>query len=123
MPLARVAANVNLDMVSRSPKGELYVVGPAHRPALEPAVRAAACAAPVTLMLGHDKGWSARDDWTSQSDHFAFHEAGIPFLYLGVEDHPDYHRPTDDAERIDVPFFVNAARSVIALLRALDAQR
>lgn len=121
VPLARLAANVNLDMVSRSPKGELYVVGPAHRPALEPAVRAAACAAPVTLLLGHDKGWSASDDWTTQSDHAAFHEAGIPFLYLGVEDHPDYHRPTDDAERIDVPFYVNAARSVIAILRALDA--
>ena len=36
-----------------------------------------------------------------QSDQGVFHGIGIPFVYFGVEDHPDYHRPTDDVSRID----------------------
>ena len=36
-----------------------------------------------------------------QSDHGAFHAAGIPFVYFGVEDHPDYHKPTDTFDKID----------------------
>lgn len=116
----RIALNLNLDMVSRSPKGELYVVGPAHRPALRDLVASIACTAPVKLMLGHDKGASASDDWTSQSDQLAFHEKNIPFLYFGVEDHPDYHRPTDDPDKVDRAFFVGAVQSTIATAEAAD---
>jgi Zn-dependent M28 family amino/carboxypeptidase len=121
VPLADVAANVNLDMVGRSVRKELYVTGPAHRPWLTAYVRRAACATTATLMLGHDKGSSRGDDWTNQSDHFRFHEAGIPFLYLGVEDHPDYHRPTDDVERIEPAFLAATTRAAIGLVTALDA--
>lgn len=121
-PIARerIALNINLDMVSRSPKGELYVVGPAHRPELRALVASAACAAPIKLMLGHDKGASPSDDWTTQSDHYAFHERQIPFLYFGVEDHPDYHRPTDDPDKVDRAFFMGAAQTVIAAIEAAD---
>jgi hypothetical protein len=64
------------------------------------------------------------EDWTDQSDHKIFHDAGIPFVYFGVEDHADYHRPTDTAERIDETFFGDVAdlivEAVIALDRGLD---
>ena len=50
-----------------------------------------------------------------------FHAAGIPFVYFGVEDHPDYHRPTDDFERIDRVEYVNSVRTILSALRALDA--
>lgn len=116
----RLGLNINLDMISRSPKGELYVVGPAHRPALRDLVASIACSAPVKLMLGHDKGASASDDWTNQSDQVAFHEKGIPFLYFGVEDHPDYHRPTDDPDKVDRGFFVGAVQATIAAVEAAD---
>ena len=53
--------------------------------------------------------------------HVAFHVAGIPWVYFGVEDHPDYHRPTDDAERIDAEFLADVAELVLAALRELDA--
>jgi Zn-dependent M28 family amino/carboxypeptidase len=121
VPLDAVAVNVNLDMVGRSARGELYVAGTGHRPWLAPYVRRAACATTATLLLGHDAGWSRRDDWTTQSDHSRFHEAGIPFLYLGVEDHPDYHRPSDDVARLEPAFLAQSARAAIALVLALDA--
>ena len=54
------------------------------------------------------------------SDHAAFHRAGIPFLYFGVEDHPDYHRPTDTAERVDPRFFGDVTDLIVEALRTLD---
>jgi Zn-dependent M28 family amino/carboxypeptidase len=121
VPRAAMAVNVNLDMVGRNEQGRLFAVGPLKRPELAPYVRAAACRTPITLMLGHDRGWSAGEDWTNQSDHGAFDQLGIPFVYLGEEDHADYHRPTDDAERLQPAFFTGAVQAAIALVEALDA--
>ncbi len=120
VPVARLALDLNLDMLSRSTAGELYVTGIAHRPGLRPLVEAVACVAPVRLMTGHDKGSPPADDWTGQSDHAAFHARGIPFLYFGVEDHPDYHQPTDDPDRADRGFFVGAVRTVLAAVALAD---
>jgi hypothetical protein len=121
VPLSEIALNVNMDMVART-RGVLWAAGAFHTPALRRVLETAAAAAPLTLRLGHDRpGAPEGDDWTTQSDHEAFHDAGIPFVYFGVEDHPDYHRPTDDFQMVDPAEFVNSARTVLAALRALDA--
>ena len=121
LPREAMAVNVNLDMVGRSDRRRLFAVGPLKRPVLTSYVRSAACRTPITLMLGHDQGSSGRDDWTNQSDQGVFDQAGIPFVYLGVEDHADYHRPTDDADRLHPTFFTGAVQAAIALVEALDA--
>lgn len=121
VPLDDIRLNLNFDMVGRNDRGELYVVGPAHHPALADVVAQAACGAQVRMMLGHDKGSRAGDDWTSQSDQAAFHARKIPFLYFGVEDHPDYHRASDDVERIDPSFFTRAVRTLLVAAMAADA--
>ena len=54
--------------------------------------------------------------------HGPFHDTGIPFVYFGVEDHPDYHQPTDTAGRIDPTFFGNAADMIVEALVALDGK-
>jgi hypothetical protein len=38
-----------------------------------------------------------------------------------VEDHEDYHRPSDEPRTITTGFFVNATRTLIDAVRALDA--
>ena len=121
VPLERVALDVNLDMVSRT-DGLLWAGGAAHTPALRPALERVAARSPLTLRLGHDRpGAPEGDDWTQLSDHAAFHERGIPFVYFGVEDHPDYHRPTDDVERVDAAEYVAAVQTILIALRELDA--
>jgi hypothetical protein len=78
--------------------------------------------APVTLRLGHDRpGAPEGDDWTQLSDHVAFHERGVPFVYFGVEDHVDYHQPTDDVEQVDPGEYVAAVQTILMALRELDA--
>ncbi|HYH84437.1 MAG TPA: M20/M25/M40 family metallo-hydrolase, partial [Pyrinomonadaceae bacterium] len=78
-----VILNVNLDMVGHSERGELYASGSYHTPALRPLLERVAARAPVRLLIGHDRPEQGQDDWTKQSDQYAFHRAGIPFVYFG----------------------------------------
>lgn len=124
VPPAAIALNVNLDMVGRNDAGELYVAGTAHYPELLPLVERVAGEAPVTLIPGHDRpGGSPSDDWTRASDHGPFHDAGIAFLYFGVEDHADYHRSTDDVAGIQPSFHARAVETVRRVIEAVDAKR
>ena len=116
----RIALNINFDMVSRSEAGELYAAGTAPYPQLKPLVTELVAEAPVTLLMGHDTPELGPDDWTSQSDHVAFHEAGIPFLYFGVEDHPAYHQPTDDYAGLTHDFFVRSGDTLVMAVKAAD---
>lgn len=120
VPLAQMIANVNLDMVGRNEKGELYAAGATPNPQLRPLLEALAAVAPVTLKLGHDSG-TGSDNWTSQSDHGAFHAQKVPWVYFGVEDHPDYHKPTDFPNRIEPGFFYRAAQTIAEFVTRLDA--
>ena len=119
----RIALNVNLDMVSRSDKREIYIAGTHHTPALKAPLEKVAKTAPVKVLFGHDRPGTGSDDWTSQSDHYAFHAAKIPFVYFGVEDHPDYHKPTDTADKINRGFFVGVAETILDAVLQLDAAR
>lgn len=121
VPKDLLALNVNLDMVARGDRRELYLAGLARYPQLKPLVTGVTARPPAMLRFGHDTG-GGQDDWTLQSDHGAFHAAGIPFLYFGVEDHPDYHKPSDTAEKIDPAFFAAAVGTILDLVRALDAR-
>ncbi len=108
-----IAFNINFDMLSRSDKNELYVAGAFHRAGLVPVIDAIAEKAPVQLLKGHDDPALGANDWTFASDHGPFHRAGVPFLYFGVEDHPHYHRPSDDFETVPVDFFLRSIETVV----------
>ncbi len=115
-----IALNVNMDMVSRS-DSLLFAAGTFHYPFLRPILESVQGRPPVVLRFGHDEpGAEGMDDWTGSSDHRAFHGVGIPFVYFGVEDHADYHQPSDEFEQVDPVFFVNAIRTVLAGVLALD---
>jgi Zn-dependent M28 family amino/carboxypeptidase len=121
LPLAapKIALNVNLDMVSRSDKNELYAAGTRHYSFLKPVLEKIARTSALKLRLGHDHGWGA-DNWTESSDHAVFHQQGIPFVYFGVEDHQDYHQPTDVFAKIQPEFFINAASIILEAVIVFD---
>ncbi|MCC7269062.1 MAG: M28 family peptidase, partial [Caulobacteraceae bacterium] len=125
VPLERMALLINFDMIGRNAQNELWVAGPTRQPALKPVVEALAKAAapPVIIRIGHDgPPWKGADDWTLLSDQGPFHAAGVPWLYIGVDYHPDYHKPTDDFERIPPAFFGGAVQTVVTLARKFDQQ-
>ena len=121
IPLKAIALEVNLDMVSRGDKNELFVAGTYFSPELKDPLAAVSRGRHLTLLFGHDRPIDlAGDNWTKASDHGPFHDAGIPFLYFGVEDHPDYHKPTDTADKIPRGFFVEAANLIVDTVIIFD---
>ena len=116
-----IALNVNLDMLSRSDRNEIYAAGTSYHPWIRPIVEDVATRAAVSIRFGHDSG-GGEHDWTTQSDHSEFHKAGLPWVYFGVENHPDYHRPTDTADRIHAKFFGDVADMIVDALRTFDAR-
>jgi hypothetical protein len=121
VPLSQVLMNVNLDMVSRNTADELYAAGTYHYPFLAPLVTEAAQRSRISLLMGHDRpDLPPGDDWTMSSDHGPFHQAGIPFLYFGVEDHPGYHNPMDVFEDITPEFYLEAVETILDMVLLLD---
>ncbi len=120
VPLDRILIDVNMDMVGRNIHHQLFASGPDEYPDLKPLVNSAARCSSITLTIGHD-GEPGRDDWTDQSDQGAFAAQHIPFVYFGEEDHPDYHRPGDQVERLMPAFFAGAVRDVGEFIRRVDA--
>jgi Zn-dependent M28 family amino/carboxypeptidase len=118
--LSSVAMDVNMDMVSRNERGELYATGAFLYPFLKPYLDRIAANASVHLLEGHDDPKQGHDDWTNQSDQGPFHGAGVPFIYFGVEDHKDYHKPTDDFANINPEFFVHATETILSTVELLD---
>lgn len=112
VPLQQIVLNINLDMISRGERsGKLYVAGTRQQPLLQqlPTLRQSA----IQLVAAHDRrqtmrGQSQTIDWPNASDHAPFRKAGLPYLYFGVDVHPQYHTPNDDWTTIDPAYFAQA---------------
>jgi len=116
-----IVLNLNMDMVSRSDSKEIYIAGTYQNPKFKEYIQSAIQANDsLRVLLGHDKPGSGGQDWTNSSDHGPFNKAGIPFLYFGVEDHEDYHKPSDDPEKIDISFFANVVKMIISVTNSMD---
>ena len=122
VPLTSMSVNVNFDMVSRAETdGHLWVTGAYQNPYLRPILEPIPANGAVSLAFGKDTPQDKEEDnWVDASDHAAFHDAGVPFLYFGVDYHPDYHRPSDDFERITPSVFISAAELAIESFHRLD---
>jgi len=121
VPLETIALDVNFDMLSKNPKNELYVSGTAPFPYLKPILVKVAATAPVSLKLGHDTDADGKENnWSDQSDHYAFGEKGVPWVYFGVEDHPQYHKPTDDFATVPQDFFKHSVATVVQASLAFE---
>ncbi len=116
--LNQIKFNLNLDMIARSDNNKLWASGLSHYPNYKYLVDSLKEGTTTQLGSGFDKS-SDPQDWTYLSDHGSFHRKGIAFVYLGVEDHADYHKVTDTFGRINLQkYFENAniAANMLALL-------
>lgn len=119
IPLEDILINLNMDMISRSDKNELYVAGTSENKKLKYLMSNFNYSCNIKLLTGHD-GYDGLDNWTYASDHANFHKQGIPFLYFGVEDHKDYHEPSDTFENIHPEFYVEAVKTIIEVFKKVD---
>lgn len=118
-----VAMNINMDMVSRNTNRTLFAVGTYHYPWLTPLIQKVQQQSTVHLLMAHDrpkKKAGYTPDWTKASDHYAFHKHHIPFVYFGVADHPDYHQPTDTADKVDPDFYLASTEAILDFILLVD---
>jgi Zn-dependent M28 family amino/carboxypeptidase len=120
IPFKSIMMNINMDMISRSDKNALFVVGTRFNETLKRLILNLNTSKKINLLTGHD-GDDGKENWTYSSDHGSFHKKGTPFLYFGVADHKDYHTPTDDYENIQPEFYKEAVRIIISVFNKVDA--
>lgn len=117
VPLANVVAMINMDMVGRLRDNGLVVYGVGTADGWEALVD------PLAAELGIER-MSKIPDGYGASDQTSFYLEGIPVLHLFTNTHSDYHRPSDDWDRIDVAGIADVAEMVASLTRSVgDADR
>jgi Zn-dependent M28 family amino/carboxypeptidase len=117
IPLERIVANVNIDMIGRNWEDTIAVIGKPYS-SLGALVDSVAMAHPELGLTTVDDQWPA-DGFFFRSDHFNFARKGIPavFFFNGV--HADYHMPSDEAGKIKVEKASRIARLVYEVALAI----
>ena len=93
LPIENTAAMINLDMVGRLRDNELTVYGTGTASGLDQLVEAA--------NQGFEFDLFKVASGYGPSDHQSFYRAGVPVLFFFTGLHDDYHRPSDDFDKID----------------------
>ena len=130
LPLARVAAMLNMDMIGRSEEvpqngggrfrglsvqtaasnaNAVNVIGTSYSPDMRAAVTAANREFDLQLRFRYDNNPS---NLLRRSDQWVFLNHGVPALWFHTGLHPDYHTTNDRPERIDYPKMERIARLV-----------
>lgn len=94
IPLERTVAMINLDMIGRLRQNRLIIQGLGTSPAWKPLIEELNRTAKFDLRTG--------SGGVGSSDHTSFYLKNIPVLFFFTGVHSDYHKPTDDAEKINV---------------------
>lgn len=117
--LTSLKFNLNADMIARSDNNKIWGVGLTQFPAYKYLVDSVKDRTSTILASGYDNS-SFPENWVNSSDHASFYAKGIPFLYLGVEDHADYHKPTDTFENVNLNKFTENANIFLQMALLLD---
>jgi hypothetical protein len=101
VPLDKIVAMINLDMVGRVRDNKIMVGGDGTAEAFAGMVASVDEASPLEMKTGSGVGGVVGRGGFGPSDHQSFAMKKIPVLFLFSGMHPDYHRPGDDVEKIN----------------------
>ncbi|MDH4037914.1 MAG: M28 family peptidase [Candidatus Krumholzibacteria bacterium] len=110
LPLERVAAYLNFDMVGRMKDNTLMLQGVGSSDAWAGFIEKRNVVAGFDLKL--------QEDPYLPTDTYAFYPAGVPVIAFFTGSHADYHRPSDDTETLDYPDMERVAKFAMGM--ALD---
>ncbi len=94
VPLEQTIAMFNMDMVGRLHEDKLTIFGSGTSSRWLPELNA----------LNEQSGFKLtfKPEGFGPSDHSSFYGKKIPVLHYFTNNHPDYHRPTDDWEKLNI---------------------
>jgi hypothetical protein len=93
-PLDKTICMFNMDMVGRMQDDKLTIYGTGTTPRWEPELKALNEQAKFKLAF--------KPEGFGPSDHSSFYGKKMPVLHFFTNNHPDYHRPGDDWEKINI---------------------
>jgi hypothetical protein len=118
-PLTDTVAMLNMDMVGRlrpdkdSHKDKLIVYGTGSAPSFDALLE--------SVNKKYDFKLQKIASGMGPSDQQSFYLKNIPVLFFFTGDHPDYHRPSDTADKINVAGMVRVADFVEDLVDNLES--
>ncbi len=92
-PLSDVKLTLNIDMLGRLREGKLTVMGWRSASGLRARLQA--------LNPQGDLQFLYSPTVIADSDHYPFYAAGVPCIHFDSCKHDDYHRPSDDADKLN----------------------
>lgn len=113
IPLEKTAAMVNLDMVGRLRDSNLTIEGVGSSALWKPLVEKVNEQFNLNVKYGQG-GFGS-------SDHASFYGKNIPVLFFFTGLHDDYHRPTDDWQKINYDGQKTVAEFALQVLRGLES--
>lgn len=92
-PLEKTVAMINMDMIGRMKDKRLIIGGSGSSPVWKE----------LLVRLNKETGFELKfqDDGFGPSDHSSFYGKDVAVLFFFTGVHQDYHRPSDDYQRID----------------------
>lgn len=93
VPLNQIKVMINMDMIGRMKENKLTIYGTGTSPKWKPLLNA----------LNSDSLFKFNfiDGGFGPSDHSSFYGKNIPVLFFFTGTHQDYHKPTDDLDKIN----------------------
>ncbi len=104
VPLDRTAAMINLDMIGRLRDDKLIALGADSAHEWQQWLAEAGTRERLAI--------AGSGDGHGPSDQAAFYARGVPVLHFFTGPHDDYHRPTDDADKVNFPGAIRVLRVV-----------
>lgn len=111
VPPARMRAMLNMDMVGRLEAGPLIIYGVDTATEWRDLVAPAAAEVGIPVAL--------QGEGFGPSDHTSFYARDVPVLHFFTNVHADYHRPSDEWEKIDAPGIDKVAALVADIARSV----
>jgi hypothetical protein len=111
--LSKVSFMINMDMIGRLNEEKKVVVG---------GVGTAPDFVPTIKSLKGDLSVKLDSAGVGPSDHTSFYLKNIPVLFFFTGQHSDYHKPTDDVEKVNFPGVKLILETAGQVIQALDNQ-
>jgi len=110
----KVTYMLNMDMVGRlNSENTLAVYGVGTSPILKQTVNANA----------GDLNIAENESGVGPSDHTSFYLADIPVLHFFTGQHEDYHKPSDDTEKVNFEGMEIVSNYIFSIIKDLDSQK
>jgi aminopeptidase YwaD len=111
VPLEKIAAMINMDMIGRLKNNRLTIGGVGTSPEWKELIEKV-----------NDGSFQIMEDRSGMgaSDHTSFYLKNIPVLFFFTGIHEDYHRPTDTWDKINYEGQARILRMVQGLVKAID---